>query len=148
MGGNWHDYSVFVQMKMSDSSIQTLQVDTDKAAEFGTYEDAGIYEVHEIKINDSIHYLTLAYGTHGSGEHHVIARVYGEKDGKIVPKPLFEAEHLVVTAQRRFKFDLKYDPKTKELSFNEMKSQDDSPWNSPTGKRAVWKLGPDGFIEK
>lgn len=145
MGGNWHDYSVFIQMRMSDSSIQTLQVDTDRAAEFGTYEDAGIYEVHAIKIKDSTHYLTLAYGTHESGEHHVTARVYGERNGKMVSKPLFAQEHLVVTAQRSYKFDMKYNATTKELSYNEMISQDDSPWNSPTGKRTIWKLEKDGF---
>ncbi|MFK7786318.1 MAG: hypothetical protein AB8B56_14455 [Crocinitomicaceae bacterium] len=145
-GGNWHDYGIFLQMRMSDSTVIVHEIETEKAAELGTYEDASIYKIHEIKIESKTYYLTFAYGTHGSGQHHNLIVVYGELNGSIIAMPIFgEKNQLVITTQRMHKFEVRYNPKTKELSFNEMIANDESHWNSPSGKRTIWKLKSNGF---
>ena len=75
-GGTWHDMHSFAQYRGASGDVFVQQIDKAEGGEFSAFTDSEIYEVHDIEIAGKRHYLTFAYGTHGSGHQHKVAQIF------------------------------------------------------------------------
>jgi hypothetical protein len=141
-GGTWHDMAAFVQYKTKTGHIKVSQLDTDREGELSQYTDVIVNKIHQVVMNDQIHYLTIGWGTHGAGNHHMIARIF-KIDGENLIRcaSCFSTnEDLVIEAPRSIKIGLVFNSTNNEITYNEFKMNEDSGFNELTGKLVVLKL--------
>jgi hypothetical protein len=145
-GGTWHDMAVFAQYRTSTGAIGAKQINSDREAELGEYTDVIISKIHMVKMRDKTFYLTIGWGTHGAGHHHMTAQMFSIEENKLVKcTDCFDSgADLVVVSGRGFDPGLTYDPLTKQISYNEFK-EDEGGWMMPTGKLIKLKLRENSF---
>ncbi len=126
-GGTWHQLDAFAQYVDNHGNIHFRQLDTDKEFTEGGHTDVIIYEIHQLLINGLWHYLTLGWGTHGSGHHHAIVQIF-----RINGQQLIKCENcidgnpeLVVIGPRSEKLALFYDPENELIIHNTFVLNDD-----------------------
>lgn len=148
-GGNWHDMTSIAQFKTATGKIDTKQLNSGNEAETGEYTDVVILKIHEIIIDHKKYYLTIGYGTHGSGHHHMLGQIFNISNNELIKcESCFDGfGDLVIEAPRSEKINLAYDSDKKELSYNEFQFEDSSGFYRPTGKIMSWKL-IDGVFKK
>lgn len=147
-GGTWHDMAAFAQYKTSSGAIGSKQLDSNREMELSQYSDIIISKIHLVKMRDKIFYLTIGWGTHGAGHHHMMAQIFSIDGNKLVKcVDCFDSgKDLVVVSGRAYDPDLKYDPVSKRISYNEFK-EDEGNWMMPTGKTITLKI-VNGMFKK
>src|SRR5688572_776482 len=147
-GGTWHDMAAFAQYKTSSGAIGSKQLDSDREMELSQYSDIIISKIHMVKMRDKIFYLTIGWGTHGAGHHHMMAQIFSIEGNKLVKcVDCFDSgRDLIVVSGRAYDPDLKYDPVSKTISYNEFK-EDEGNWMMPTGKTIMLKI-VNGIFKK
>jgi len=148
-GGTWHDMASFAQYITSTGAIGARQLDTDREVELSEYTDVAISKIYMVILKNKTHYLTIGYGTHGAGHHHKTAQIFSIEEKKLVKcKDCFETgEDLVVESARSYESGLKYDPDTKQISYNEF-TEGEGGFLEPTGKIITMKIENDKFVRK
>ncbi len=154
-GGTWHDMHSFAQYRNTAGEVFVQQIDKAEGGENSAYTDSDIFEVHDIDIAGKRHYLTFAYGTHGSGHHHQVAQIFSIEGDRFVrcktcfadSDDLVEGD-LVLEYARIYKAELKYDAQTGLLSYSEIGNLDDEYFRSPTGKMVVLNLVDGQFVRQ
>ncbi len=149
-GGSWHSMAVFAQYKTKSGQIIAHQFNMNDDEMLVGYTDSKIYEISEITINNKKHYLTFAWGTHGCGKHHVIAQIFRIKGKNLIKcNECFEDSiDLVVIAQRGSKFNIRFNSKTNEISYNEYVFKDEYGYYYSTGSQVTLKLENNKFVKK
>jgi hypothetical protein len=121
-GGNWHNMTAFAQFRTAAGklALQRLDSETDNEYETGSFSDVRIYSIHELTVGGVTSYLLIGSGTHGSGMHHALARVFKVSgDSFELSRVAFGTAGEVFTEiPRSFPPDMRYDEKTGTLSFN------------------------------
>jgi len=115
--------------------------------ENSSFTDAIIYEIHELIIDDKFHFLTIGWGTHGSGHHHKIVQIFKIENGNFVNcKKCFDFnENLVVQAARIYKINVEYNSEKKEITHDEFVQNEG--FYLETGNSITWEL-IDGKFKK
>ena len=120
-GGTWHNMTAIAQFISDNGKIVVQQLNSENETEPGEFTDSEIYEVNEITINNTKHYLTFGWGTHGSGQQHNIIQIFriaGDKLKKC--KSCFSPnEDLSLEYPRNEKLNLTFNAKTNEITYNE-----------------------------
>ena len=149
-GGSWHNMAAFAQFASVDGTVNVKQLDSDKEIEYGTFTDVIIYEIHDIEINGQTYYLTIGWGTHGSGHHHSLAQIFGIEGNQLIKysKGFASVDDLVIQAPRRHTINMTYDNKTGQLTYNEFALNDALGFYEPTGKTVTWELQQGVFVKK
>jgi hypothetical protein len=116
-GGSWHNINCFAQFEGSNGKIIVQQLNTENELEF---TDSAIYEIYKLIIKNKTYYLTLAWGTHGSGEEHRIIQVFSMSDDKLTKyKACFTNNNdLILHYGRTETLNLTFNPTTKIISYN------------------------------
>lgn len=145
-GGTWHDMTVFAQFKLNNGDVKIIQMDGNEGMA-GEFIDVIIYEIHEIKVEAKPHYLTIGWGTYGSGHHHAVAQIFRIEENNLKNcKNCFERnENLVIMAPRSSEINLMFHPKNKKLTHNEFLLNEDTGFYKPTGNIATWELKEGKF---
>ena len=119
-GGSWHEMNAFAQFKTAGNKVSSQQIDTDEEMKEGGYTDSKIVEVNEIKENGKVYYVTFGWGTHGSGNQHMIIQVFRIVGNKLRKCPAFHPNQreLVIEYPRWKKLGLEFDKQTNSISFN------------------------------
>jgi hypothetical protein len=143
-GGTWHAYTSRVQYVDENGNPKVTRIDTGKEGELGGYTDALIDAVYSIVIADTLRYLAIGYGTHGSGEHFSIALVLTPgKNGAEICTTCFEGVPYVVNETKRiYKPRITFHQDKKTLSY---KGFDEN-----TGKEisVTWKITGEKFSKQ
>jgi len=142
-GGTWHVIHCLAQFRDASGNIVVQELSTGREMELSTYTDCSIYEVHDLLINGEKHYLTFAWGTHGSGQEHRMIRVFKiENDSLVNCKNCFSTgSDLALEYPRALKIELKFDPKTKQITYKEFKmTEENAPFAELTGKTITLEL--------
>lgn len=144
-GGNWHDINCMAQFTSKKGALSVQQLNTEKSAETGDFTDSGIYQVYELTTDTTTFYLTFAYGTHGSGNHHRIIRMFYISNNQLLQcdSCLAGLRELALEHPRSEKANLSFNAKTKEISFREFEVNPQHEINRPTGRtvKLVWNKG-------
>lgn len=148
-GGSWHDMAVFAQFETSNGQIKVKQLDPDEEAMTVEFTDVVIYEIHPIIIDNKTHYLTIGWGTHGSGHHHVTAQIFRIEGENLVKCDTCVENHeaLVVEAPRVNEINFQFNPETNEITHNEFAYNGNIGFYQPTGGIVTWKL-IDGVFKR
>jgi len=117
-GGTWAVLNSVAQFIAYEWRIRVQVLSSPDAQERGDYTDSIIYEVHNIDIDGVRHYLTFGFGTHGSGEHHRIARIFRIEGDKIVDREdLFEdVGERIFAYSKAMEITLAFDPRKTEIT--------------------------------
>lgn len=147
-GGTWHDMAVIVQFKTSSNTIKTVWIDSDiEESPSGITSDIH-YKIYDLTLNNQPYYMTFGWGTYGSGHHHNSILIFSiENDVLKVCSDCIDSPHQYIKAPRSQKIDLKYDPLTKVVSYNEFILDNEIGFFEPTGKRIQLKIN-NGKFEK
>ena len=146
-GGSWHDNASIAQFRVNNDQIIVQQLDTDEEYRVGGYTDVIIYKIHTLEIDDNTYYLTIGWGTHGSGLHHELVQIF-TYDGKVFRKAdfLFENEEsLLVVAPRRDKISIVYDSIKKEIDYTYFVGDEETGRYNSTGFHKILKLEGRNF---
>lgn len=149
-GGSWHDMASYVQFKSESGKIKCQRLDSGDESATGEPTDVIIYDVHHFYIENESYYLLLGRGTHGSGQHHSLARVI-KISGETLSlcDSIFEGqEYLFVEANRINKIDLEYNAETKSISFYRYEFNENEGFYESEGKKEEWILEGGVFIKK
>ncbi len=149
-GGTWHDMASYAQFKAEDGGVLVKKLYSGDEGGTGEPTDVLIYEIHQLKLNKQVHYLLLAWGTHGGGQHHALARVYRiENKNFQLCENFFEGEkYLYVGANRGSKLELKYQAESGILSHFQYEFDDEIGFYKGDGVLKEWTLGEQGFQSK
>ena len=149
-GGTWHNMTSIAQFISDKGKIVVQQLNSGNETGTGEFTDSEIYEVNEITIDNSVHYLTFGWGTHGSGNQHNIIQIF-----KIVGDTLVKCKScfannndLAIEYPRSEKLNLTYNTKTNEISYNEFKYVDEMGYYKRTDKITTLKLINATFTTK
>ncbi|WP_298897495.1 hypothetical protein [uncultured Psychroserpens sp.] len=139
-GGSWHDMASYAQFKTSSGQIKYLKLDSGDEHMTGEPTSVIIYGVYQIKAKNESFYLLLGWGTYGGGQHHSLARVYRFKDNTLeLCDSMFGGQkHLPVYANRVDKINLKYNPKSKELSHFYYEFDPDNGFHKREQQKVTW----------
>lgn len=147
-GGTWHDMAVIVQYKTSSDTIKTVWIDSDIEENPSGITSDIHYKIYDITLNNQPYYMTFGWGTYGSGHHHNSILIFSiEDDGLKVCPSCIDSSYQHIMAPRSQKTDLKYDPLTTVISFNEFILDNEIGFFKPTGERISLKIN-DGRFEK
>jgi hypothetical protein len=146
--GTWLDLQCLAQYKLDNGNVQLIEVSSGQEAVEGTFTDSAIYDIHEIKKDKTVYYITFGCGSHGSGHSHNIVQVFFIEDEKLVKcTSCFPIEgDLVIEYPRSSTPNLKFDPLTHEISYNEFLLKDDIGFYEPTGRIVKLKWVEGGFV--
>jgi len=104
-------------------------------------------KIHKIKIKNKDYYLSLANGTYNRGFHHSSILIFSiEKDDIKFCVNCIDKRYSLLKVPATYKIDLKYDEKTKTISFNDFRFLKRSNIALPTGKKVQLKLKDGKFI--
>jgi len=104
-------------------------------------------KIHKIKIKNKDYYLSLANGTYNRGFHHSSILIFSiEKDDIKFCVKCIDKKYSLVKVPVTYKIDLKYDEKTKTISFNDFRFLKRSNIALPTGKKVNLKLKDGKFV--
>lgn len=121
-GGNWHNMTAFAQFRTAAGklALKRLDSETDDEYETGSFSDVRIYSIHELTAGGVTSYLLIGSGTHGSGMHHALARVFAINGEVFQPSSnaFGKTGEVFTEIPRSFPPDMRYDEKTGTLSFN------------------------------
>jgi len=148
-GGTWHIINCLAQFQSNRGKIIVQQISSSNEQETGGFTDSKIYEVHEISIGDITHYLTFAWGTHGSGNQHEIVQIFKISQDKLVKCNSCFANNkdLVIEYPRSEESKLHFIPETNEISYCEFTYNGDLGYYISTGNTISLKL-IDGLFKK
>lgn len=105
------------------------------------YTDSEIYEVYGLWINKQKHYLTFAWGTHGSGQQHQLIKIYRLNGGQLEGCPeCIKQNYTIIQYQRGDTSNLRYDPENQTISFNKFMWNDKEGYYTPTGETIQLKF--------
>jgi len=141
-GGTWHNINCLAQYKSTEGKTFVQQLNSVHETETGEYTDSGIYEVNEIVTDKVKLYITFASGTHGSGHQHKTVQVFKLVNEELTKcKSCFSNNNdLVIEYPRSEKTDLTFNPKTKEIVYNDFKHDNNDGFYKPTGQTIKLKL--------
>ncbi len=127
-GGRWNIIAVFGQYKTKRGRVAVQVLSSIDEMEEGGYTDSYIFETHTLNIDGKTHYLTLGSGTLGSNFIQRMVQIFKiEGDSLVSCGSCFEEnwtaggryDYLAVEARRWDNIDLKFNPETNEITFNE-----------------------------
>ncbi|MET6989183.1 hypothetical protein [Sediminicola arcticus] len=135
-GGTWHNINCVAQFETDNGKIIVQQINSGKEAELGRYTDSEIYEVFELNTEIEKLYLTIAWGTHGSGQQHQIVQIFRINGDTLLKCNSCFADNkdLVIEYPRSEKANLTFDPVKNILHFNEFKFDEEKGRYKATGK--------------
>lgn len=117
-GGTWLSLVAIAQYKTRSGEPKAKQLNTGDEARLGTYTDAIIYEIYQVLIENRTHYLTLAWGKHGGGHQHSIARVFSiEHNELVLCETCLGGNKEIVVEERFHPIVLEYNKQSKTLVF-------------------------------
>lgn len=145
-GGTWHDMAVIVQFKTSSNTIKTVWIDSDIEENPSGITSDIHYKVYDLILNNQPYYMTFGWGTYGSGHHHNSILIFSiENDVLKICSNCIDNQYQYIKAPRAQKIDLKYDPLTKVISYNEFILDNEIGFFEPTGKRIQLKVNSGKF---
>jgi hypothetical protein len=135
-GGTWHNIYCVAQFETDSGKIIVQQINSEREAELSEYTDSGIYAVFELNTETEKLYLTIASGTHGSGQHHQIVQIFRINGDTLLKCNSCFADNkdFVIEYPRSEKANLIFDPVNSTLHFNEFKFDEEIGFNKATGK--------------
>jgi hypothetical protein len=135
-GGTWHNINCVAQFETDNGKTIVQQVNSGKEAELGEYTDSRIFEIFEINTNIDKLYLTIGWGTHGSGHHHQIVQLFRISGDTLLKchSCFTDNKDLVIEFPRNENANLTFDPVKNILHFNEFKFEDKTGFYKSTGK--------------
>ncbi|HTF06094.1 MAG TPA: hypothetical protein VK826_18820 [Bacteroidia bacterium] len=135
-GGTWHHISCVAQFETDSGKIIVQQINSEREAELGDYTDSGVYAVFELNTAIEKLYLTIASGTHGSGQHHQIVQVFRINGDTLLKCNSCFADNkdFVLEYPRSEKANLTFDPVKNMLHYNEFKFDQEVGFCKATGK--------------
>jgi hypothetical protein len=115
--------------------------------EDGGFTDSEIYEVNEIREDQTVYYLTFGWGTHGSGNHHQLIQLFKIEGDILVKCKAFNqgASEFAIEYPRSKKLNLKFDKKSNSISFDEFAESEEQQFIQNTGKRKTLKFSNGSF---
>lgn len=125
-GGTWHSYGVYAQYLKSDGTTGAVSLSDGNEGRDGGYTDSYIYGIHKLLSPQANQYLLLGSGTHGSGNHHAIARVFILEQDQLlensaafehVEPPYVNLPYYVIETRRSSKIRLRFDSQYQTLSY-------------------------------
>lgn len=138
-GGTWHNFNCLAQFITKNGKVVIKQINTENETGTGEFTDSGVYDIFAL-FNDSVtYYLTMAYGTHGSGQQHQIVQLFyisGDKLEKC-KRCFADSNDLVIQYPRSEKANLVFDSGKKQLSYNEFILDEETGFYRPSGKRII-----------
>lgn len=149
-GGTWHNMASYAQYKTDSGMVHCQKLDSGNEGKTGAPTDVVIYDIHTLLIENEPHYLLLGWGTHGSGKHHSLARVYKiEEDTLRQCDTIFEGQpDLAVYANRINKIELQYTPKTQTITYYHYEYDPDSGFFKREGSMEKWFLKNKVFLKQ
>jgi len=149
-GGTWHMINSLVQFIKVNGEIGVQKLSTGNEVRDGGYSDCSYYEVHEVPINNSKIYITFAWGTHGEGLEFDRIQAF-----KIVGNQLIECKScienkkdLVLEYRRDGKLNLRFNPNSNEITYNEFRKDENEQFPHFTGKMITLRLNKAGIYKK
>jgi hypothetical protein len=134
--GTWWSIQCVAQFRTEQGDVVVQEVSTGEESRTGKYTDSGIDEIFEVKMDDTVYYVTFGSGSHGSGHLHKIVQVFSIQGNELVKcTSCFPSEgDLVIEYPRSQLANLTFDPLTNEISYNEFLLNEDIGFYEPTGR--------------
>lgn len=141
-GGTWHHIHCVAQFQSDQGRIMIQQINSGKEAETGDYTDSRIYEVFELGTDKEKLYLTLAWGTHGSGYEHRIVQIFRIQENVFQKcgSCFTDTRDLVIEYPRGEKADLVFDPMKNQIRYKEFRFDEETGLAQPTGEIITFEL--------
>ncbi|MCB0479695.1 MAG: hypothetical protein KDC84_16120 [Crocinitomicaceae bacterium] len=142
-GSCCHTSATFAQFKTESGEINF--VDLEKPEHNGI--EIFIFDMQKIEFKDSSFYMILGWGTCCGGKFYEIARIYKIQGNDFVQieKAFGNEKDLYIGANRGQETDLKYDPESKELTYNFYEMDEDSGFYKREITQRKWVLKKEGF---
>lgn len=136
-GGTWHNINCVAQFETDNGKIIVQQINSEKEAELGEYTDSRVYEIFELNTEIEKLYLTIAWGTHGSGHHHQIVQIFRINEDRLLKcnSCFTDNKDLVIEYPRSDTANLTFDPAKNTLQYNNFKFDEEIGFYKATGKK-------------
>ena len=125
--GTCHDMSVYAQYKNESGQVLFQRLDSADSDLSAYCTESIITKIYTITIENKISYLTIGWGTYGGGQQHSIIQIFRISGNKLVkcedcfvnPDQRISTNDLVIVAPRTKEINLKFNPITQEITYNE-----------------------------
>lgn len=149
-GGTWHHITCVAQFETETGKIVVQQINSENEDFTGDFTDSKILEIHEINSDINKLYLTIAWGTYGSGSQHQIVQIF-RINGDTLQKCnscFTDNNDQVILYPRSEKATLKFDSVNITLSYKEFELDEVTGFYKATRKMITLEFIDGRFIRK
>ena len=147
-GGSWHEINCLAQFKTPSGEIVVQKLSSGESMENGDFTDSKVYEVNNLRIDNTTYYLIFSWGTHGSGREHARIEVFTTSTGKLTHATSILPENKSITLEypRLQKLNLLFNFRKKEITYNEFALDEETGFFTKTGKVILLKFINGKFV--